>query len=371
MKKKEILNIALNRVMNYLQKRGEIKKVCEKRRREIYKNIILTKEEKEKINNFYLKNYGKKIPYEWHRLYKSYTGKFDEKYFPELLYIPDFERKINPAYFDKTFTDKQTVSLLCQGIDVKYPKTYCYCINGIYLDNDYKIISFEELKKRLEGKKLFIKPRVDSCSGEGCQVIEIKNGINIKSNQKIEELLAEYQQNFLIQECLKNHKVLADLHPESINTFRVMTYVWNGEVKCCPVILRIGQGRKNIDNAHAGGMFVGVKDNGKLCREAYTEFQNRYTEHPDTKIKFEEYQIPQIKKIIEAAKKLHSKILQVGIISWDLSLDEDENVVMIEANIRNGSIWLIQMAHGCGLFGEDTAEILRFISNKNIYSKEI
>lgn len=151
----------------------------------------------------------------------------------------------------------------------------------------------------------------------------------------------------------------------------VMTYVWNEEVKCCPIILRIGQGRKNVDNAHAGGMFIGVKENGQLCREAYTEFQTRYLEHPDTKIKFEEYYIPQIKKIEEAAKKLHSKILQVGIISWDLTLDENENVVMIEANIRNGSIWLIQMAHGCGIFREDTAEILRFISNKEILSKEI
>lgn len=199
----------------------------------------------------------------------------------------------------------------------------------------------------------------------------MRNGIDIRNNQKIEKLLEEYQQNFLIQECLKNHKVLADLHPESINTFRVMTYIWNGEVKCCPIILRIGQGRKNVDNAHAGGMFIGIKDSGELCREAFTEFQKRYTEHPDTKIRFENYQIPQIKKIVEAAKKLHSKILQVGIISWDLTLDENENVVMIEANIRGGSIWLIQMAHGCGLFGEDTAEILKFISEKTIISREI
>lgn len=118
-------------------------------------------------------------------------------------------------------------------------------------------------------------------------------------------------------------------------------------------------------------MFIGIKESGNLCREAYTEFQKRYLEHPDTKIKFEGYCIPQIKKIEEAAKKLHSKILQVGIISWDLTLDKDENVVMIEANIRGGGIWVIQMAHGCGVFGDDTAEILKFISNKNITSKEM
>lgn len=45
--------------------------------------------------------------------------------------------------------------------------------------------------------------------------------------------------------------------------------------------------------------------------------------------------------------------------------------MMIEANIRGGGIWVIQMAHGCGVFGDDTAEILKFISNKNITSKEM
>lgn len=371
MNKKELLNIILARIVEFFYKRAELKKIKESRRKKIYEKVVLSDSEKNEIDKFFLKNYGKKIPYEWHRLYKSYTGKFDKKYFPEFLYIPNFEKKVNPAYYAKVFEDKEIVSFLCQGTNIRYPHILCYCINGILLDNNYKIISFEELKKKLEGQKLFIKPRVDTSSGEGCQVIKIKNGINIKTNQKIEELLAEYQQNFLIQECLKNHKVLANLHPESINTFRVMTYVWNGEVKCCPIILRIGQGRKNIDNAHAGGMFIGIKETGNLCREAYTEFQRRYLEHPDTKIKFEEYCIPQIRKIEEAAKKLHSKIVQVGIISWDLTLDENENVVMIEANIRGGSIWLIQMAHGCGVFGEDTAEILKFISNNNIISREI
>lgn len=371
MKKKELLNLILSKIIEFFYKRAEFKKIKENRRKKIYEKISLSDVEKNEIDKFYLENYGKKIPYEWHRLYKSYTGKFDEKYFPEFLYIPDFEKKVNPAYYAKVFEDKEIVSFLCQGTDIKYPHVLCYCINGILLDNNYKIISFEEIKKKLEEQKLFIKPRVDTSSGEGCQVIEIKNGVNIKTNQKVEDLLKEYQNNFLIQECLKNHKVLADLHPESINTFRVMTYVWNGEVKCCPIILRIGQGRKNVGNAHAGGMFIGVKENGQLCREAYTEFQTRYLEHPDTKIKFEEYYIPQIKKIEEAAKKLHSKILQVGIISWDLTLDENENVVMIEANIRGGGIWVIQMAHGCGIFREDTAGILRFISEKKIISREI
>lgn len=371
MRKREILNLILFKILKYLDEKVEFKKIKDSRRTKIYKQVNLTDEQKKKIDEFYLNNFGKKIPYMWHRLYQSYTGKFDEKYFPEFLYIPNFERKMNPISFANVFEDKEIVSLLTKGTNIKYPKTYIYCVNGILLNDNYEIISSEKMKELINNKVLFIKPRAETSSGEGCKIIEIKNGIELKSNKNIEDFLKEYKNNFMIQECLKNHKILSDLHPDSINTFRVMTYVWNGKINHCPVILRIGQGGRNVDNAHAGGMFVGIKDNGDLCSEAFTEFQIKYSKHPDTNIKFSKYKIPQITKIIEAAKKLHSKILQVGIISWDLTLDENENVVMIESNIRGGSIWLIQIAHGCGVFGENTAEILKFLSNKKIVAKEI
>lgn len=371
MRKREILNLIFFKLSKYLGEKTEFKKVNEPRRKKFYEQIILSEEQKKKIDDFYLKNFGRKIPYMWHRLYQSYTGKFDEKYFPEFLYIPNFERKMNPISFANVFEDKEIVSFLPNGTDIKYPKTYVYCINGIITNENYKIISFEEMKELINQKLLFIKPRAETSSGEGCKIIEIENGIELRSNQKIEDFLEEYKNNFMIQECLKNHKILSDLYPNSINTFRVMTYIWNGKINYCPVILRIGQGGKNIDNAHAGGMFVGIKDNGELCSEAFTEFQTKYIKHPDTNIEFSKYKIPQITKIIEAAKKLHSRILQVGIVSWDLTLDENENVVMIESNIRGGGIWVIQMAHGCGVFGENTAEILQFLANKNIIAKEI
>lgn len=93
MNKKELLNIILARITDFFYKRAEFKKVKESRRKRIYENILLTDIEKKKIDEFYLKNYGKKIPYEWHKLYKSYTGKFDERYFPEFLYIPNFRKR--------------------------------------------------------------------------------------------------------------------------------------------------------------------------------------------------------------------------------------------------------------------------------------
>ena len=59
-------------------------------------------------------------------------------------------------------------------------------------------------------------------------------------------------------------------------------------------------------------MFIAVDDNGDLHKTAFTEFNKRYDEHPDTKLKYENYNIPNVKGIIDAAYRIHNLIPQLG-----------------------------------------------------------
>lgn len=128
-----------------------------------------------------------------------------------------------------------------------------------------------------------------------------------------------------------------------------------------PVIMRIGRGGKVIDNAHAGGIFIGVDDDGFLNKFAFTEFCDRFHKHPDTGVKFEGYKINNYKEMITAAIKMCEMLPQLGCVNWDFTIDLEGNPVLIEANLKAGSIWLIEMAHGCGPFGDLTPEILQWI----------
>ena len=141
------------------------------------------------------------------------------------------------------------------------------------------------------------------------------------------------------------------LYSEAVNTFRVITYLWDGEVFHVPLALRIGQGGSYLDNAHAGGMFIGVNDLGELNDEAFTEFGKRYKEHPDTHTVFKGYKLNFVPELIKTAKKLHLNAPQLGIISWDLTVDQNGVFVLIEANTRGQSIWFPQMANGLGMYG--------------------
>lgn len=62
---------------------------------------------------------------------------------------------------------------------------------------------------------------------------------------------------------------------------------------------------------------------------------------------------------------MHCAIPQVGVINWDFTIDKEGNPVLIEANINGGSVWLFEMAHGVGAFGDKTADILKWLNKMN------
>jgi hypothetical protein len=170
--------------------------------------------------------------------------------------------------------------------------------------------------------------------------------------------------NFVVQERIVCSDSIRKINPSSVNTFRVMTYFWDGKIQCAPVIMRIGRNGSFLDNAHAGGLFIAVNQDGTLHKTAFTEFKISFTEHPDTHVVFDGYKIDNFDKVIESAKRIHAAMPQLGVVNWDFTIDKDETPVLIEANTSGGSIWLFQMAWGCGVFEENTVGILEWIKEK-------
>ncbi len=167
--------------------------------------------------------------------------------------------------------------------------------------------------------------------------------------------------NFIVQELVKQSEAVNKLYSKSINTLRVITYRTIDGYFAAPITMRIGQGGNNVDNAHAGGMFIAVDENGKLYKEAYTEYQNRFTEHPDTKVKFYGYQLPNIELLNREIVKLHMKIPMMKFVSWDIAINEDNYFSLIECNLHSQTIWFPQMASGKCIFGNNSEKILQEI----------
>lgn len=342
---------------------AEKNKISNPRRQNILGQVRLTGDQIEKVNELYINNYGEKIPLDWHRYFTAYTGKFDENYFPELLYIPEFEHfmNINKGY-SVAFSDKNLLPFIAEALGIRSPKILFSCAYGLFRDENSKLVSRDKIISDFSKYgKIFIKPSVESDSGQGCMIVDVQNGEDIISGYKIENILENLGANFVAQEIINCHESIKEIYPNSVNTFRVITYRWNGKIEVMPVIMRIGRGNACIDNAHAGGIFIAIENDGIMHKTAFTEFCDKFDEHPDTKIKFEGHKIVGVDKVIDAAKYMHQALPQIGTYNWDFTIDENGEPVLIEANVNDGSIWLIEMAHGKGAFGDNTKDILKWI----------
>ena len=127
-------------------------------------------------------------------------------------------------------------------------------------------------------------------------------------------------------------------------------------------IVRIGANGSLVDNAHAGGGYVGidVKD-GTLCKKVL----NQYGE---TSIVFngidfsQKHQIPNWDKIVEFAKYIGSCSPHHRLLALDIMVDKSGKPRLIEFNCKSYSMWLFQFTMKPA-FGEYTDEIIEYCRN--------
>lgn len=338
----------------------------------LIRDTKLTLQEKREIQEYWKSTYGKKIPLNWHKRYYGYSGKLDKQYFPEILYTTKLEPLLNPDHISKVLQDKSLIEFLYAKVldeskDLVIPKTVCGCANGYFYDENRCPMTEEAFREKLSclDGDYVIKPTLGSSSGHDVELLIMEGGKCKNKDKDIEEIYQYYGKNFIIQEKIQQHKVYGALHPQSINTIRVLSYRKEGEIKTAPIIMRIGRGEHHIDGPHEGeGMYVAVSDDGVLGERAVDFWSKHYKEHPDTKINFAGYQLPFMRKIISYARQLHTCLPNMGFVNWDFSVNENNEVVLIEANLCCGSVWLIQNVWGKGVFGEDTEYMLHLIKNK-------
>lgn len=341
----------------------EKKKIYRKSEQKIVSGKCLSKKETDAISAFY-GDVLKKSNYFWHLKYKTVSGNFCENFFPELFYNADLKHRLNDAIYTSVYSNKIILSKIIRGssVNVSTPNNILVCNEGLLTDGNDSVISKDQAKQLLmERKKFFCKKSVGTYGGEDCKLV---SNPTVKD---VDYILSEYGRNFLIQELVENQDDIKTINPDTLNTFRIITYFASGQFHTSPIVLRIGRKNQFVDNAHAGGVFVGVGDDGTIITDAKSALGETFVKHPDTDITFKGYRIANVQKLRNKAIELAQLFPQTKLIDWDLALDKNGDVVCIEANIESGSIWLVQMSHGAPVFGPYTQEMLKFVGIKNFF----
>ncbi len=151
------------------------------------------------------------------------------------------------------------------------------------------------------------------------------------------------------QEVVKQNDEINKIYPYSINTVRLYTLRNTASIKVISGFIRFGVGGMNVDNASSGGFFVPIDlENARLKAKGVQLLKhggNTFERHPDTNCKFEGFEIPHFKEIVNLTVEL-SRHFSNKMIGWDIAVGNDEPI-FIEGN-SNGSLLMSQIA--CGGF---------------------
>ena len=310
----------------------------------------LTSEQEKKIYDFW-KKYTTDFDIAYHKYYIDRSGIFDEKFIPDDLFVGYIDGYLNNRAIEPGMADKNYFDLYLKGFNL--PKTYIHLINGIFEDENYNIVSKEQTIDILStANNITIKPSMASYGGKGVKFLDNPSRIDLVNF--IDNLKED---NLIFQETVNQSDITAKLHPDSLNTIRIMTLILDGEVKVLPyAAFRMGIGKSKVDNASSGGIYCKINDDGTLSNFAYDALGKKFNKHPDGG-KFTDVKFEFIDKIRNLVKESAQRFPHFRLIGWDIAITENNVPMIIEANLTMSGMDVIETI--CGpLFGEYTEKVL-------------
>lgn len=346
--------------------------------KKIYQKEVLSRKNQIKLSKKDIEEYKKKwgkistrVNPIYFKLFSNYIGK-DLDIVPEDICHRVVETILDPPIYRAYYADKNMFDKI---LPLNYmAKTYLRKIQGAWYNADYDIISnnIDEIISTIDDTKIVVKPTVGGMSGKGVKLF--MRDKSIWKSLDSEEILSQkwlddnYGNDCIIQRCLSQSKEINYYNPTSVNTLRLATYrsVKDNKTHILRAVMRIGAKGSLVDNAHAGGGFVGIYKDGTLGNFVCNQYGETTTFFND--IDFSKpHKIPYYDRVIDFAKNVTQYIPHHRLLALDIMLDENNIPRLIEFNVEKYSIWLFQFTTGSAL-GRFTDEIINYCEE---HKKEI
>ncbi|HEY0970331.1 MAG TPA: sugar-transfer associated ATP-grasp domain-containing protein [Gemmatimonadales bacterium] len=242
-----------------------------------------------------------------------------------------------PGWLDYTamVRDKYLFSILLEGLG--YPSPPLVALTGPgeieWLGPRRQRAPLASLLEVPGGVDVFCKPRF-GMQGTGVFRLQVCDGrAHADGLPTTIDDLTTRMGHCVLQRPVVQHPVMAELHPSSVNTLRVITVRdREGPRAFSRPLARIGFGGSVVDNGNAGGIQVFVDPGtGRMVGPGLMLRGGVVTHHPDSGIALDGFEIPHYERAIELAVRLHGELPGLHSIGWDLAMTDD-GPVFIEGN---------------------------------------
>ncbi|MDG1463329.1 MAG: sugar-transfer associated ATP-grasp domain-containing protein, partial [Gammaproteobacteria bacterium] len=214
-----------------------------------------------------------------------------------------------------------------------------YYINGLFLTKNCTVINESDVKDILfSNSELVVYKLENSAQGRGIFFFD-RNSFDTK---KLQEL-----GNGVFQDHIDQHKFFKECMPSSVVTLRITTIIddlGNASVRAC--YLRIGRSEDTHVKSSSNIRISVDSKTGELDTLGYLTSWVPIERHPDTGIVFAGKRIPMFSDCISVALELQRLIPFVRCVGWDVVLDKESNVKVMEWNSGHNDIKFSEATQG-------------------------
>ena len=327
-----------------------------------YKSGVKLEKEAIELHKEEFKNYTENyiirdMIYSLHRFGISFQdyciyGFIDRNYYCRASFVSDKLR----YYYCDILNEQSILSLMTDKYACyqKYQKFFKRDVLGCYSEADKeKFLTFTNKHE------CFIFKPLEEHSGHGIRICSSKDTDIYVFFQKMISKGA-----FVVEELINQGKETAVMHPQSVNTLRVVTFVLKDKVNIIGVTWRIGVGGAIMDNAGSGGIYASIDpEHGFVQTDAINYKGVHFNIHPDTNVQIIGYQLPKWDEALSLIHNMATNFKGTTLISWDIAYS-DKGWLMIEAN-DNGDWSIIQSNKRTGMKEELYSYMDKFFKLKN------
>ena len=266
-------------------------------------------------------------------------------YLPNKFLGEKFTHVFNDKIVKQVLDNKLFFDFYYRQFNIKLPEIFMYNIKQMFVSGNKKVIvnDVNEFTALLKG--LFDKNRCESvivkktsASSGGANIYKLDLNQLFDDPITITEIYSKViNSGFLFQEVVRQHSELNRLNSSCLNTIRMDTFIdESGKASIISGHIRMSINNNHVDNISSGGCFVSIDlQTGKLRKYGYSPIKNKVpkalTQHPVTKVVFENLIIPFFPEAKELVLKTAVCMPGLRLVGWDVAIAET-GPVLIEGN---------------------------------------
>ena len=257
----------------------------------------------------------------WLKVYSAVAETFNEGWVPDNYYGMVVVPAIQGDYGRVSFLNSITGKIF----DCPEIPNIGYYANGLFLSKDYSILNTKEFKDllfKISEKVVF---KTDH-SYQG-------KGVFLFDKTSFDPLKMKLLGNGVFQDFIAQHRFFDTLTPDSVATLRITTVIeLNGKTSVRACYLRLG---RRAETHVKSGTHIRIPIDpvtGELGTFGYLPDWQTIEKHPDSLVEFANNSIPGFNSCLATAIRMHKQIPFVQAIGWDMTIDKNDNVKVMEWN---------------------------------------